>query len=58
MEKIIEKYEAKLQFLDNSLEQVKNLLDEDTMSILQDLRVILTEIITDLKAIDALSINK
>lgn len=51
MGKIVQKYEAKLDYLNKAVEQTKHLMDEDTLNIMNDMKILLTEVITDFKAI-------
>jgi hypothetical protein len=55
MNEIIEKYEAKLKFLNEAVELKKRFLTEGELEVLADLKVILTEVVTDLRAIRAFS---
>lgn len=55
MNEIIEKYEAKLEFLNQAIELKKRLLTEGDLEVLADLKVLLTEVVTDLRAIRAFS---
>jgi len=57
MNEIIEKYEAKLDYLNKAVEQTKHLMDEDTLDMMNDMKILLTEVITDFKAICALGGN-
>lgn len=50
MKEAIEKYEAKLKFLNRSLEKTKHLMDSDTLQMMQDVKTLLEEIVSDLKA--------
>jgi predicted DNA-binding protein YlxM (UPF0122 family) len=47
MKEIIEKYEAKLNFLNKALEQKSDLMDEDTLDMMKDIRTILSEVVMD-----------
>lgn len=47
MKEIIEKYEAKLEFLNKSLAKTKHLIDSDTLEMMQDLKTLLEEVISD-----------
>ena len=49
MKKLIKKYEAKLEFLNKSLEENKMLLDTDTLDMMQDVGELLKEMISDLR---------
>lgn len=42
MKEIIEKYEAKLEFLNKSLDKTKHLMDSDTLEMMQDVKLSLT----------------
>jgi hypothetical protein len=55
MNEIIEKYEAKLEFLNQAIELKKRLLTEGDLEVLADLKVLLTEVVTDLRAIRVFS---
>ena len=55
MNEIIEKYEAKLAFLNNAVEQTKHLMDSDTAEVMADMKILLTEVVTDFKAIRSLT---
>jgi hypothetical protein len=57
MNEIIEKYEAKLDYLNKAVEQTKHLMNEDTLDMLNDMKILLTEVVTDFKAIRALGGN-
>lgn len=57
MNEIIEKYEAKLAYLNKAVEQTKHLMDEDTLEMMSDMKILLTEVVTDFKAIRALAGN-
>jgi len=57
MNEIIEKYEAKLDYLNKAVEQTKHLMDEDTLDMMDDMKILLTEVVTDFKAIRALGGN-
>ena len=57
MNEIIEKYEAKLNYLNKAVEQTKHLMDEDTLEIMNDMKILLTEVVTDFKAIRAFAGN-
>ena len=43
MNEIIEKYEAKLAFLNNAVEQTKHLMDSDTAEVMADMKILLTD---------------
>lgn len=58
MKEIIEKYETKLDFLNKAVEQTKHLLDEDTSDTMNNLKILLTEVITDFKAVNTFVFNK
>jgi len=47
MKEIIKKYEAKLEFLNKVVEQTKDLMDEDTLEMMSDIKSLLTEVIID-----------
>ena len=55
MNEIVEKYEAKLERLSEILEREKRFLTEGELEILAPLKVLLTEVVTDLRAIRAFS---
>jgi len=55
MNEIIEKYEAKLDYLKKGVEQTKHLMDEDTLDMMNDMKILLTEVVTDFKTIRALN---
>jgi hypothetical protein len=55
MNEIIEKYEAKLERLTKAIELKKGLLTEGDLEVLAQLKVLLTEVVTDLRAIRAFS---
>ena len=55
MNEIVEKYEAKLERLNEIIERKKKLLTEGDLEILAQLKVLLTEVVTDLRAIRAFS---
>jgi hypothetical protein len=57
MNEIIEKYEARLDYLNKAVEQTKHLLDEDTLDMMNNMKILLTEVVTDFKAIRALAGN-
>jgi DNA-binding ferritin-like protein len=54
MNEIIEKYEARLNYLNKAVEQTKHLMDEDTLDMMNNMKILLTEVVTDFKAICAL----
>lgn len=54
MNEIIEKYEAKLDYLNKAVDQTKHLMDEDTLDMMNDMKILLTEVVTDFRAIRAL----
>jgi len=54
MNEIIEKYEAKLDYLNKAVEQSKHLMDKDTLDTMNHMKILLTEVVTDFKAICAL----
>jgi hypothetical protein len=56
MNEIIEKYEAKLDYLNSAVEKTKHLMDEDTLEMMNDMKILLTEVVTDFKAIRALAV--
>ncbi|MCG8813291.1 hypothetical protein G1K66_08455 [Tenacibaculum finnmarkense] len=49
MEGLIEKYEAKLQFITKSLEQTKHLMDSDLLEIMEGIKSLVSEMVDDLK---------
>jgi hypothetical protein len=51
MNEMIEKYEAKLDYLNKAVEQTKHLMDEDTLDMMNDMKILLTEVVTDFKTI-------
>lgn len=53
MNEIVEKYEAKLERLNVNLELKKRFLTEEDLEVLAHLKVLLTEVVTDLRAIRA-----
>ncbi len=55
MNEIIKKYEAKLDYLNKAVEQTKNLMDEDTLDMMNDIKILLTEVVTDFKDVRALA---
>lgn len=55
LNEIIEKYEAKLDYLNKAVEQTKHLMDEDTLDMMNDMKILLTEVVTDFKTIQALN---
>jgi len=55
MNEIVEKYEAKLERLSEAIEQKKRFLTKGELEVLAQLRVLLTEVVTDLRAIRAFS---
>ncbi len=55
MNEIVEKYEAKLERLSEAVEREKRFLTEGELEVLVQLKVILTEVVTDLRAIRAFS---
>jgi hypothetical protein len=40
--------------LNKAVEQTKHLMDEDTLDMMNDMKILLTEVVTDFKAICAL----
>jgi len=54
MNEIIEKYEAKLDYLNKAVEQSKHLMDKDTLDTMNHMKILLTEVVTDFKSIRAL----
>lgn len=55
MDEIIEKYRIGLTDFDKQYEESKHLMGEDAKELLNNLRIILVMIITDLEAIKALN---
>ena len=55
MNEIVEKYEAKLKSLNEAIELKKRFLTEGELEVLAQLTVLLTEVVTDLRAIRAFS---
>jgi hypothetical protein len=49
MNEIIEKYEPKLDFLNKAVEKSNHLMDENTLDIMDSVKILLTEVITDFK---------
>jgi len=50
MKEVIEKYEAKLEFLNKSLDKTKHLMDADTLEMMQDVKTLLEEVVSDFRA--------
>mgnify|MGYP007071594677 CR=1 FL=1 len=57
MNEIIDKYEERLNYLDKVVEQTKHLMDESTLDMMNDVKILLTEVVADLKAIRAMGCN-
>jgi hypothetical protein len=55
MNEIVEKYEAKLEFLDKAVEQKRQLMDQDELEMIAEVKILLKEVVTDLRAIRAFS---
>jgi len=55
MNEIIEKYQAKLDYLNKAVEQTKHLMDEDTLDMMNDMKILLTEVVTDFRAVRAIN---
>jgi len=55
MNEIVEKYEAKLERLNEAVELKKRFLTEGELEVLAQLKVLLTEVVTDLRAIRTFS---
>ena len=55
MNEILEKYEAKLEYINEAIELKKRLLNEEDLEVLAELKVLFTEVVTDLRAIRAFS---
>jgi hypothetical protein len=55
MKEIIEKYQSKLDYLNKAVEKTKHLMDEDTLDMMNDMKILLTEVVTDFKTIRALN---
>ena len=55
MNEIVEKYEAKLERLNEIIERKKMFLTEEDLEVLAQLKVLLTEVVTDLRVIRAFS---
>lgn len=51
MKKKIEKYEAKLEFLNKGLDKTKHLMDKDTLEMMQDVKTLLEEVVNDFRAL-------
>jgi predicted DNA-binding protein YlxM (UPF0122 family) len=51
MKEIIEKYEAKLEFLNKGLDKTKHLMDSDTLEMMQDVKTLLEEVVSDFRAL-------
>jgi hypothetical protein len=49
MNRIIEKYEAKLDYLNKAVEQTNHLMDVDTLDMMNDMKTLITEVIEDFK---------
>lgn len=54
MNEIIEKYESKLDYLNKSVEMYQHLMDEDTLEMMNDMKLLLSEVVTDFKTICSL----
>ena len=54
MKEIIEKYEARLQYLNKAVEKTKHLMDEDELEMMVDMKILLAEVVTDFKAVNSL----
>ncbi len=55
MNEIIEKYQAKLDYLNKAVERTKHLMDEDTLDMMNDMKILITEVVTDLQTISTLN---
>ena len=55
MNRIIEKYESKLDYLNKAVEQTNHLMDVDTLDMMNDMKILLTEVVTDFKTIRAIN---
>lgn len=55
MDEIIQKYEAKLDYLNKAVEPTKHIMDEDTLDMMNNIKNLLTEVVTDFKAMRALA---
>jgi hypothetical protein len=55
MNEIIEKYQAKLDYLNKAVERTKHLMDEDTLDMMNDMKILITEVVTDLQTIRTLN---
>lgn len=51
MNEIIEKYEAKLDYLNKAVDSYSHLMNEDTLEMMEDLKLLLTEVIADFKMV-------
>jgi len=49
MNRIIEKYESKLDYLNKAVEQTNHLMDVDTLDMMNDMKTLITEVIGDFK---------
>ena len=52
MKKVIEKYKAKLEFLNKSLDETRHLMDSDTLEMMQDIKALLEEVVSDFKTFE------
>ena len=57
MNEIISKYEAKLDYLNKAVDMYQHLMDEDILDMMNNMKILLTEVVTDFKAIRALADN-
>jgi hypothetical protein len=57
MNEIISKYQAKLDYLNKAVDMNQHLMDEDTLDMMNNMKILLTEVVTDFKAIRALAGN-
>ena len=51
MKEVIEKYKAKLEFLNESLVKTKHLIDSDMLEMMQDIKTLLEEVLSDFRAL-------
>jgi hypothetical protein len=57
MNEIISKYEVKLDYLNKAVDMYQHLMDEDILDMMNNMKILLTEVVTDFKAIRALANN-
>jgi len=51
MQEVIEKYEAKLEFLDKNLDKTRHLMDRDVFEMMQNVKTLLEEVVSDFRAL-------